>query len=289
MEPNEFNSCVHCLQKFVLRNQALRERQGGKFQRAREKALIRKLRSNWNKQIDYLIRETKDMQIWKDNAKRQEEAQKNAVEPVAPIVAFQAIVSEMPGKDVIAGAIVGEMRTSMNKAGKAQVKKLKLGQFGIGFNASDPTPSKFLDDKLRLELSNSSGNIDATTQRGVQKVLAKGANDGLTHAEVATEIRKQADSGVFSVARSELIAQTEIGRAYGKASNIPLEDFQSKFPEREVQKKWLTVHDSNVRDTHRVNEANGWINFNQVHSGTNEQFAPSKDFNCRCVEEYRVP
>lgn len=281
MKATEFNQCVSCLRKYVLRNNALRDRQGGKFQRNREKALIRKLRSAWKKQLKYILAETAKLSVWS-------EEQTNAADNLAPTGDFDNILDGMPQKTVIADSIVRQMKSSMKKSGKDLVKKLDLGEFGISFDIEGVEATRFLGDKLKLELSNAKGNIDYTTKSRIKEILTKGANDGLTHAEVAKQIKAQADHGVFSIARSELIAQTEIGRAYGKGSNIPLEEFAQNFPERQTEKRWNTVGDGDVRTTHLDNQDDGWINFNQVHSGTSEMFAPSMDFNCRCVEEYRI-
>jgi hypothetical protein len=81
-------------------------------------------------------------------------------------------------------------------------------------------------------------------------------------------IRDQAVEGVFSRARGELIAVTEMGRAYGAGQYGQVEEYRARFPDLVIEKMWLTARDEKVRETHQQNEDDGWIPFDAIFSGT---------------------
>ena len=265
----------------VERNGALKRRPDGRWIRSREKRMIRKLRTQWRAQRDWIIDNLDsiaDLYAEETNAPNEKKIQ----------IRIEDYIKDMPKKESVAMSIVGGMSGAMKRAGDKIVKKFKLEQFGISFSLDNPNAKSFLKKKTILELSNGSGTIDATTKKGIQKILVDGVSEGATISQISVRIRDQYDNGVFSVARGELIAQTELGRAYGQGNRIPMDEFEQNVEGQHVEKKWQTVGDDRVRATHKSNQDEGWIVLKQNHVGTNEQQAPSKDFGCRCVEGYQI-
>ena len=260
------------------RNATFTKRGDGRVLRQYEKRLIKRLRTIWKKQEKYLLQAIKPLFVGEDSYK------KNLID-----IRIDVILEEMPGQEEAARAIVASMKLSMNRGGRSSVKKLELGQFGIKYSVDNLEAKKFLNRKLSHELSNYRGNINKTTTDKIRKIVQKSIDSGKSYAEVSELIMGQGKSGVFSAARGELIAITETGRAYGKGARIPIDDFRLTNPTRSVLKSWSTVGDDRVRESHLANEGDGEIPYEQFHSGTGEQFAPSGDMRCRCVEEYNIP
>lgn len=198
----------------------------------------------------------------------------------------------MPYVEDVADEVVVSMRAAMLKGGNQIVKDLGLKKLGISFDLKNPRALKIVDAKKHLELSERAGSISKTTRDRIHDILVDAADNGKSYQTVAKEIQEQAIEGVFSKARGRLIATYEIGAAYGEGTNIPIVDFKAKYPTRSAQKRWSTVGGgvaNNVRQTHVDNEDDGWVDYIAKHTGTDEDFAPSKvDFNCRCHEQYQI-
>lgn len=80
--------------------------------------------------------------------------------------------------------------------------------------------------------------------------------------------------------RAELIAETEVANAVEQSRFIYFKD------EGFTEKKWLTVNDEMVRDSHRGNEKEGWIKIYNAFSNGNMR--AGEDPRCRCSVIYRM-
>lgn len=108
----------------------------------------------------------------------------------------------------------------------------------------------------------------------------------MTYRQIANNI-EDLNPFVFSRNRSELIAINQIGKAYQFGEYTTMRELYTAG--YDIQKRWSTVHDSRVTETHRQNEADGWIPFNNTFSGTGDLMPPAKDNpRCRCANQYRV-
>jgi len=165
------------------------------------------------------------------------------------------------------------VRGSVAAAGERAVQAIVPG---IRFDLSNRDVTRFLK-KFGGERI---GDINASTQRRVARVLERGIEAGDATATIAADISDLFDD--MSDGRAFNIARTEIGRA----SNFgALEGYSQAGVD---QKEWLATQDAAVRETHE--EADGQI------VGIDEEFEvggltcqfpgdtgdPSEDVNCRC-------
>lgn len=251
-----------------------------RFIKTEEKRLVGRLNRVFKAQMAYVAQEIKKLRVFQF-----EKMRFNAVQDDPEI---DALLRNMPGKEDMVDSIDISVKSSVTRGGKRLVSKLKLGKLGMTFNLNHPHAIKFLSDKKKFQLSEASGTITGTTKRGIKSVLVNAISQGKSYQETAELIRKQAEEGVLSRARSELIAIQEVGQAYGEGEYTVATDFRLKHPSRQMLKRWITVGDEQVRDTHKRNEDDGWIEVELLHSGTRETVAPSEDFRCRCAEEYKI-
>lgn len=201
---------------------------------------------------------------------------------------IERMLDDMPGDEDMADAVTASMSASTLQGAKKTIKTLRLDKYGISFSLKNPRVVKMLEDRRQLELSERLGSIGHTTRERIKEILVKGADEGLSYQKMGQMIRQQAVDGVFSKSRGELIAVTEVGRAYGQGQVEVSREFLSKYPNRRIEKRWITAGDSAVREEHRANQAAGWIDYQDIFPGTNEFNAPSADFRCRCTMQERI-
>jgi len=168
-------------------------------------------------------------------------------------------------------------------AWKKQFKKL-TEWFAIQWNLRNDEAVRYLQKLEDLHLSNKDGSIWKTTKSHIIHLLQKWTNDWLSYAEIWEQISKL-DPFVFSQARWELIAVTEIGRAYEFWNYLPMKKLQDKW--EIVKKRWSTVWDDRVRPSHKQNQADGWIDLKLPFSWTQSMIAPCC-FRCRCATQYNI-
>ena len=135
-----------------------------------------------------------------------------------------------------------------------------------------------------IHLSNYKWSISRTTKMNILTILKEGIDNNLTYWQVRDEI-VELNSVLFSKDRAELIAVSEMWRAYEYWNRYPMKQAQDMW--MEVKKKRLTVRDSRVRPTHMENENAWWVNMEYVYPWTNNQFPPSW-VRCRCTTGYKI-
>lgn len=226
------------------RSALLSKRPDGKYIDRQERRLISKLRTTWQKQQDFVLDRMKNVSVF-----RQRNFLNNALDDE-----IDRITNNLPGRDELVEDIIFYMRESMGRGGKTSVKNLKLAKFGISFDLQNKKAIDFLNAKKTLELSNYRGNIHTTTKDRLRKILLDAAKSGQSYQETAKLIAEQGQAGVFSFERGQLIATREIGIAYEKGKNIPVQEFQDKYPDRKVKKWWQTVNDDRVTPECKKNQ-----------------------------------
>ena len=279
---NQFENNADFLLFRLERNAVLAKRPNGKFINRQERRLISKLKGIWKWQAEYVIDKMKNVSIF-----RQQKVSANAVEDE-----FNRIINNLVGKQALTEEILFYMSVSMDKGGTTSVKKLKLLQFGISFDLKNKKAIDFLNAKKTLELSNYRGNIHSTTQDALRKILLDAANSGQSYQETAKLIALQGQAGVFSPARGQLIATREIGVAYETGNNIPIQDFQLKYPDREVRKWWQTVGDNNVtpecKENQEASDDAGGLNIAAPFPSGDDHAPRYGNPRCRCRTEYEI-
>lgn len=254
--------------------------------RAREeKKLQRKAQKVLKDQMEYVVGSLEDIGF-SDTATIpafNREREKNTLEQN-----IKEMLGNIPGVNEMTDAILNSMGLASVRGGKTTIQALKLYKFGMSFSLENPRVVELLKQKKTLELSERAGSISHTTKSRIRQILIDGAKSGASYTQMSEQILAQAVEGVFSPARGELIAITEVGRAYGSGQRILCEDFLTRYPEQRLEKRWITVGDGDVRETHKANQDAGWIDFRAKFPGTNEDQAPSEDFRCRCTYEQRI-
>lgn len=173
----------------------------------------------------------------------------------------------------------------MNRGSSQMIKYLKIPPETAITEAQKQSK---ITAKKRKENGRTNKNIHRTTENNIKRILNKGVSEGLSESELISLIEQQKKSGVFSDARSILIGETEIRRSHSIGKIFTARNFVALKTAETMVKKWITVGDDRVRATHNQNESDGWIKIDEFHSGTNEDVAPSEDFNCRCDEAFKI-
>lgn len=282
----KLHEAIDRLSLIVMRNASMQYRPDGKFLRSKEKVLMKKLKQSWRKQSDWCVDQLGSLSFLADNKK--DNAPEDDIDMKSVAFEVDEMMSNLPEKEFVAETIVASMGVAMQKAGDTVIKNLDLGSFGIEFTLDNTDAKKFLGGKLSHELSNFKGNIHRTTTNNISRIILNGAENGDSLKDIAQKIKAQGEEGVFSPARGELIAQTELGRAYKKGAEIPIEQFIDQNPDREMEKRSRDAGDGRVRFEHKEASKQGWIPYAENHKGTGEKAAPFSDFGCRCHEEYRL-
>jgi len=273
--------CTFC--NSIEYNKTMKKNLDGKFRLRQEARLRTRVKRVFDRQKRWIIKNMKRLSFFKDSGKNFV-YNENGIKKET-----NDFLNKMPGKKEMTEDLIDSAEASLLKGGKSAVKVLGLKEFGISFSLANKDAIRYIRLLETLQLSNYKGNIDGVTKGRIKKIIENAAESGASYSETSKLIQQQGLAGVFSKARGELIAVTEIGRAYGKGNHIPVIDFNTEFGDtHKAEKKWQTANDVNVRDTHAANEDDGWIDLEKLHTGTDEEFAPSQDFRCRCVEIYRI-
>ena len=263
---------IYNFAEWLNRIVALKKRQDGKFIRRQELRLRKRLALLWKKQMNWII-ENMDDELPQFNT--------NAATP-------DDFLEGMPKQKEIAETIVATMRVSLAKGAKTIIKKLELGEFGITFNLENEAAREFLGGKLSHELSNYKGNIHRTTTNRISKILRDAGKSGASYTETSKLIQAQQKNGVFSQARGELISTREVGIAYEKGNDIPIQEFITENPDRRVLKLWRTVGDDRVTAQCSENGSKGWIDY-ALKFPSGDDSAPRDDHpRCRCFTERKI-
>jgi hypothetical protein len=181
---------------------------------------------------------------------------------------------------------IPSLKPIINKG--ASTTKIKDQNFNIDWNLRNEPAVRYLQSLKDLHLSQNKGSIWKNTKDEIIWLLTKWANDWLSYQDIAKEIRKT-DPFVFSKSRAELIAVTEVWRAYEFGKFQPMKDLQNKG--YIVLKKWETVRDDRVRKSHTQNQRDGYIPLDIAFSWTGDLYAPAKNkdpFRCRCSTIYSI-
>lgn len=146
-----------------------------------------------------------------------------------------------------------------------------------------------LDNKDAIEYAKNHAwelikQIDETTKNEMQDLISESLENSLNINQIAEKIKEKFDK--YSTYRASLIAQQETAIAYSSASRKQNDNFTKKLW-IVGWKRAVTQKDSNVRQTHLINEADGRIPKNQVYSWTGDDNSPF-GFFCRCHIEYSL-
>jgi len=266
---------------WLSKNAAVLRRKDGRFLLAQEKRLGKILYKILRLQMFYCLEVAKNIPSFRGNS-----VKKNSL---ADDAFLEDSLNKIPNTKKFVETIIAYAGQSLVKGGNRSVSEMELARFGIKFSLKNAEAVKYLLDKKTLLLSNRQGNIADTTKQKIKTIISDSLNSGESYTEVAKKIMQQGESGVFSEARAKLISSHEAKEAYEAGRQMPVENFKARFPNRQMKKRWITVGDSRVTETHKQNEDDGWINYEEEFSGTGDMRPPASDNpNCRCDIAYRL-
>ena len=137
-------------------------------------------------------------------------------------------------------------------------------------------PIAYMEDFGALNLSNFKGSISKTTKMWVIDILKNWIDNDLWVWDIKKQI-VALDSKLFSKARAQMIAVTEMGKAYEHWNYLPIKQLQQWWVA--MLKQWSTVGDSRVRPTHMDNETVWRVPLDYTYSSTGTNLAPT-GVNC---------
>lgn len=172
----------------------------------------------------------------------------------------------------------------LNKWSNTQAREFN-SNFQINWWAQNEPALLYIESLVKLHSSNiRAWSIGHTTYTRTIKLVRDWIKEWLTRSEIAKNITKL-DPLVFSKERANNIAQTELHNAYEYWRYRAMQDIV-KENDVIIEKFWSTANDNKVRASHRKNENDWWIWFNEKFSWTNSLIPPEWN-RCRCSALYR--
>ncbi len=143
-----------------------------------------------------------------------------------------------------------------------------------------------VQDYLQNDGSKNIQKVTNTTRKQVRNIIATGQLDNLSSYEIRKRIEQL--SVQFSLARSAMIARTEIGIAYSKGSYAA-----AKTSGVSMKKEWVSAPGENAREFHQdldgeQLEMEEYFNdgFSQLLYPRDPNANPESIINCRCAVVY---
>lgn len=286
-EENSSRIEAHCAKaiSYIEWKAAGLNRPNGKYLRRQEKRMEGRIKRRFKKQMEWVIEQMAELEFFQNR-----EDQQNTVRFLTRKY-FKDIVIEflqnLPQEEELAQDIVSSANTTYRKGARTIFQSLEMAGAGVVFDLVNEYAVEYIAKKKELHLSNFRGSISNTTKKRILAILVEAAETGDSYQKTARKIRALGSEGVFSRARAELIAVRETGLAYEEGNRKMAEIYQRETSAI-LQKKWLTVGDDKVTPSHSVNQADGWIGFEETFSGTGDKNAPASDNpRCRCTTIYR--
>lgn len=262
---------------------ALQNRTDGRFILMNQRRLQRNLAIYFKGQMNYVLKYAKEILPAETETNAPLKTNKGKKE-------IRSAIQKMPYKDDIAKDLYDYEENTLKRGAKTTITRMNLGKFGIGYDVVNKKAADYLGEKLSHELSDAKGTIHDSTVDRIVDILYDGYEQGKSYKDISKEIQEQAEAGIFSQARGELIATREIGLAYEEGNFIPLEAVQEENPDREVVKYWSTVNDDRVTEAHMENQNEGWVPLDFIYeaSGGDEHAPGSDNPRCRCTQLYDI-
>ncbi len=256
------------------------KRPSGKYLRKQEIRLRTKLKTRFNKQMNWLIERIQALSYFQDAKGFRRIERKTAQDDVADLL------DELPEIENIASDLGTTAGDTYKKGTRDAHKKLKMAEAGISFEIMNPKATEYIEKLKTLHLSDYRGSITRETKKKIQQLLLEGIDKGTSYTEMSRQIKEQGDAGVFSRARGELIAVNQVGTAYGTGNDEMIREYM-KETSAIIQKKWEDVGDDHVTPECTLNSEQGWLGMDE-HYPSGDTHAPrASNPRCRCAMSYR--
>lgn len=257
------------------------KRPSGAYLRRQEIRLEKKIMSRFKRQLSWLIEEAQKLPYFKDQKAIERLITKGVREDV------DGFLEDLPENEGIANDIGQTANDTFRRGARDVHGNLKMGDVGVSFDLVNPEAIEYVTKLKDLQLSNFRGSIQRETKNRIQKILVDAIEEGTSYSEVARKIKGQAEAGVFSRARAELVATNQVGRAYGTGNDEMVRKFMFETTSL-VQKSWRTVNDGNVTEECKKNQEQEWLGMEEAFLSGDEHAPRLRNPRCRCVTTYRV-
>lgn len=157
---------------------------------------------------------------------------------------------------------------------------LDTSPFAYTFEISDVRMEAYINERVGTLIK----DVDDTTQKQIQDIIAKWQSSWVTFEEVANSIYNKFTQ--YTEARSYLIARQELRTALEFWREAQFQE-DAEVVGVEWWKKAYDQDDDAVRATHSEASEAWWIPANQLFPGVEKQ-RPPFDFGCRCTATYRL-
>jgi len=197
------------------------------------------------------------------------------------------LVDSMPYNDQLVNNLAQVVQPTYKKGARTVYKELAMAKQGVDFSLVNIPAAEYVARLKTLHLSDYRGSISHETKIKIRNIITDQVNEGASYQQAAQKIREQGEAGVFSKARSELIAVDQVGQAYGEGNNEMIDQFVAETHSI-MQKEWITTGDDRVTEECQANQREGWINYDE-HFSSGDSFAPrASNPRCRCDTGYRA-
>lgn len=150
-------------------------------------------------------------------------------------------------------------------------------------NYYENQPSEYANKRWELNLSNYKWSISHTTKWDVINTLKNGIDNHMSRQEIQKDINK-IDERLFWLPRARAIAVTETTKAYEYGNIQPILALQDAWIQ--MEKRWLTVGDDRVRESHQACEDEWWKPLDYIYPSVWVDLPPWW-VNCRCTIQYQ--
>jgi len=154
-------------------------------------------------------------------------------------------------------------------------------ELGVSWNLKNPRAVAYAKQHAAEQVT----KINDTTRFYLNSMISQATDEGWSYDRLSRAIgdrfTKFATGGPNP--RSRRVAVFELGDAYEAGNEVMAGEL--KAAGLEIEKKWLTVGDDNVRPSHRANQAQGYIPFDDDFSSGDSR--PPSDPGCRCTTLHR--
>ena len=165
-----------------------------------------------------------------------------------------------------------------------KIEEVRENIKGGELSGSLELPSYEADNYAKNRAAELMHAVTDTTKKEVRALFNEGWTNNWTQEEMARAIKEKFSN--FSEYRAALIAQMETANAYEEGKLSQFRGFERQLG-LTGWKRSQTQHDSVVRESHRANEAEGWIPSDQKFKATDTMRAPH-GFRCRCVTSFSL-
>ena len=253
----------------------------GKWKAVQAARMQRKLLKSFGKQLEWIVAKAEKLSFFNDKQIVARIERKTVRQEI------KQMLDDLPENEDIADIVGDGGKGAYVKGGKAGYDQFGMGAVNIDFDLVNVGAVEYMKRKKTLHLSDYKGSIQTTTKKRILNILTDAAETGASYQDTGRKIRLQAEEGVFSQFRAEMIATNEIGHAYG-SGNHDIVELYIKETGVIIEKYWITVQDDRVTEECAANEAAGWIGYDEQFNSGDDIAPRNTNPRCRCDTGYRV-